>query len=344
MVLPSFDKAFPHVTDTSIYYPPYSLGTAPTLVYFITGNPGVVAYYDKFLKSLTELLRKDSIEFSRQNNTFPRYGFSILATSLAGFETESSNFTHVLEAKRPFSLEEQIELCELRLESFLRMPDDLSEWQNLPPKNVILVGHSVGAYILLELLRRRRARIPNETAGPDIIGGILLFPTVTWIAKSPNGRMFSWLFSFTGFASIVGALARGFSSLLPFFLLWRFVRALTWMPPATARTTVTFLRSLGGVKQALWMAKDEMKTITEDKWDRGLWACRDTKLLFYFGENDHWVDNNMRDDLIKSRRAEEQEWPKMVIDEQRVSHGFCISHSDVVAKVVAHWVGKIANE
>jgi pimeloyl-ACP methyl ester carboxylesterase len=64
------------------------------------------------------------------------------------------------------------------------------------PPRVIIVGHSVGAYILLEILRRHRERLlgnPKDDAadGMRIEGGICLFPTVTHIAKSKSGRKFS---------------------------------------------------------------------------------------------------------------------------------------------------------
>jgi pimeloyl-ACP methyl ester carboxylesterase len=64
------------------------------------------------------------------------------------------------------------------------------------PPRVIIVGHSVGAYILLEILRRHRERLlgnPKDDAadGMRIEGGIYLFPTVTHIAKSKSGRKFS---------------------------------------------------------------------------------------------------------------------------------------------------------
>lgn len=59
---------------------------------------------------------------------------------------------------------------------------------------VILMGHSVGTYIAMEVLRRHRENQTTTTAaaagdsGFDIVGGIMLFPTVMDIANSPAGQ------------------------------------------------------------------------------------------------------------------------------------------------------------
>lgn len=80
-----------------------------------------------------------------------------------------------------------------------------------------------------------------------------------------------------------------------------------------------------------------METITEDRWDEDIWGIEHEdldqkrqipKLIFYFGENDHWVANHTRDALIATRgRAEDDtssSKPIMMIDENGVDHGFCI--------------------
>jgi pimeloyl-ACP methyl ester carboxylesterase len=90
------------------------------------------------------------------------------------------------------SLQEQIDLVETRLRTYLRIV--LVAGAGYPAR-IILVGHSVGAYIALEILRRWREReeahardvmIPEDQG--QILGFIGLWPTVTWIGKSPNGR------------------------------------------------------------------------------------------------------------------------------------------------------------
>lgn len=84
------------------------------------------------------------------------------------------------------------------------------------------------------------------------------------------------------------------------------------------------------------MVRDEIREITDDEWDEEIWGAsvqaalsRRAKLIFYFGKNDHWVAERTRDDLIRTRAFrpdESNEWkPRMIIDEDGIPHGFCIS-------------------
>lgn len=164
-------------------------------IFFIPGNPGLISYYSEFLHTLQSGL-----------DVKPELGkkvlFHVLGTSLGGFEVDSSKMEcdpgH-LRTGPPYNLEEQICYVERKL----RYHVDQAH-RDLPGKNiralrdneqgssstkVVLVGHSVGAYILMEILRRHQER--RATGSPDenfgIIGGVLLFPTVVDIAKSKSG-------------------------------------------------------------------------------------------------------------------------------------------------------------
>lgn len=120
--------------------------------------------------------------------------FHIYGSSLGGFEVgaESSNEKKKKEQPELYGLEQQIHLAESRLEAFVsaNCPQPASTTvttgnvQNRP--RVILMGHSVGAYIAMEILRRHREEFSH--APFDIVGGIMLFPTVVDIALSPEGK------------------------------------------------------------------------------------------------------------------------------------------------------------
>lgn len=108
------------------------------------------------------------------------------------------------------------------------------------------------------------------------------------------------------------------------------------MPDDSARTTAAFLQSPSGVYQALHLAEDELRSITADKWDDELWGVTEDahashsrpKLYFYFGEEDYWVADETRDQLIAARAMAGDMNPKtkptMEIDQNNVPHGFCI--------------------
>ena len=93
----------------------------------------------------------------------------------------------------------------------------------------------------------------------------------------------------------MGAIAKFFSSLLPARLFYNLVRMITKFPEYAAQPTASFIKSPMGVRQALHLAKDEMETITENKWESEVWGAataegtndRDTihsNLTMYWGQ------------------------------------------------------------
>lgn len=190
----------PHITANSFLHSfsttssPLAQPSPPTIIYFISGNPGLIGYYHTFLSLLCEQVKSQAINQER------KCAFHVYGHSLAGFELPETNATTGKadsEGVTPgtshcYDLEEQICFVQKRLDEFittLRTEND-AQTANEPPR-VILIGHSVGSYIAMEVLRRHRARTTTSEKGPvvfDIIGGAMLFPTVVDIAKSPSGQ------------------------------------------------------------------------------------------------------------------------------------------------------------
>lgn len=165
-------------SKSQLYYPPPSDLNDPKtqdfLIFMITGNPGLIAFYEPFLSTLHDLLSSSSVSHS------PR--FHIYGHSLAGFGQTEGETVEV-------GLKAQIEHTE---ESLFKQVRLRGTNLNNSPLKVILMGHSVGAYILLELISLHQESV--ETKGKedfDLIGGILLFPTITHLAQSPQGMMYS---------------------------------------------------------------------------------------------------------------------------------------------------------
>ncbi len=147
------------------------------LIFMITGNPGLISYYEPFLSTLYNLLSSSSVSQSAR--------FYICGNSFAGFDTMEN------ETEKSVGLEAQIEHTEDLLFQQVNKHRKAAAVQNLSPK-VILMGHSVGAYILLELISRHRERVEDKDEEDfDLIGGILLFPTITHLAQSPQGMIYS---------------------------------------------------------------------------------------------------------------------------------------------------------
>ena len=151
--------------------------TQDYLIYFLTGNPGLILYYQPFLSKLHSLLASCSSTDAAR--------FHICGHSLRGFEFQNDKIVEL--PKEPLSLAKQIEYQEDLLYNHIRSHRERTG--NTP--KVILMGHSVGAYILLELIKNHPKRIEEGEQDFDLIGGVLLFPTITHIAQSPLGMIAS---------------------------------------------------------------------------------------------------------------------------------------------------------
>ena len=154
---------------------------AETTIFFISGNPGLIGYYHPFLSHLTQNLTESSDQ--------SKLAYQIYGCSLGGFEIDenpSSNNPNLQETQtrskesKLYDLEDQVRFVHQRLDIVMS-----ESGSNAPPnRKVLLIGHSVGAYIAMEVIRRHR----ESDVSFDIVGGVMLFPTVMDIAASPSGQ------------------------------------------------------------------------------------------------------------------------------------------------------------
>lgn len=344
-------------TRTTLYYGP-STGRSKTnaveyLIFHIPGNPGLIPYYDPFLSALHALLESSPALRS--------YNFHLCGHSLTGFQTTEGDVPPLA------GLQDQITYID---DLLYKQVDEIRHRTGRTPK-VILMGHSVGAYILLEIIRRHRDRIESLAAEDfDLIGGILLFPTITHIARSPSGIVANALLSIPRSAHIANAFAKALTYFIPQSFLYWLTRIIMRFPDHAARTTAAFIKSPIGIKQSLFLGKDEMDQITDDRWGKEVWGAatepgtnsKDTissNLVFFWGRHDAWVAKRTRNDLINARGFRDSPslkkrssssltdtpvdgWkPSMFIDDGRIPHGFCIKHSEIVAEKVQGWVEDI---
>jgi len=158
------------------------------IVYYITGNPGLIAYYRTFLTHLYGLLAPKLPS---------KTSIHVYGRSLSGFEVDVPHHDKDLNAARtpPYGLQEQIDHSEKELEKLVR---EVKARDGVQDVRVILMGHSVGTYMLLEILRRIREKA--RTQSPDdsvrIVGGVCLFATVTHLAQSDSGKKATVCFEF----------------------------------------------------------------------------------------------------------------------------------------------------
>ncbi|GFN20777.1 hypothetical protein AtubIFM55763_002700 [Aspergillus tubingensis] len=363
----------PHVTPDSFFHttspPRPTLPTnpppAPIIVYFISGNPGLISYYYPFFTFLSDKLQ--SLSSSSSEEKKDHHQFYIHGHSLAGFEVQPQSPlpTHY------HNVEDQIQFIQHKLDSFVQATTTTQPSTARRPR-VIIMGHSVGTYIAMEVIRRHRERQTSAHSNSsitdfDIIGGVMLFPTVMDIASSPSGKKLTTLLSLIPhLALIVSIFARILTTFLPDFALRALIKLFMADPPSQAvDTTCAFLKSKRGVRQALHMAADEMRTITTDKWSDDVWGIASSssssssggnaddkltasRMFFYFGRNDHWVAEKTREEIIQAKataksssmvgRGKGGTGPTMVVCEDGLPHAFCLRHSEVTAGKVAGMV------
>lgn len=215
-------------------HPPSDQDIDQYLIFLITGNPGFINYYKDFFNTLHTLLQMST---ASSNKTY-----HLVGRSLAGFEDDDNPVSDP-----PYSLEQEIVIIRNFL-SKQRIPGGFQKDQHY--KGVILIGHSVGSYILLELLRQSKL-VDDYCSNVNIVAGICLFPTVTHIAKSPSGLKISSLFRVPRFPQIASFTAKLLIIPLPRGLLRFIVKFVTGMPDAGVETTIQFLKSKTGIWQAL---------------------------------------------------------------------------------------------
>lgn len=318
--------------------------TRQCLIYFLTGNPGLIDYYTPFLTHLRTLL--DNIETQRGH----KVTFTIYGRDLAGFDDEDHPKPFNKTDNLPHDVEYEINDCFKHLLAANKIPSSSSEDGTTPdhPRagepfdEVILIGHSLGTYIALELFHRH-LHDPSLAPALNLRSGILLFATIAHLAKSPKGVHLNALRRQPFLARNIPLLAKRALSLLPTAVIRWVVSTILGMPPHAADVTTRFLTSRDGVYQALYLGMDEMAVISDEVWAEELWEIADEavasahevpKFFMFFGKHDHWVANEYRDRFIEAREehAAREGAPvhkrgrtRIVVDEGDLPHDFCLS-------------------
>lgn len=159
--------------------PPSGDAGKRVLIFFIPGNPGLVEYYHHFLDIIRTRLN-DNV-----SHTHTQYYIS--GASLAGFDVSpGSRQTPATNQSLPLSLDAQVEDVYARLQStVLRLRVENNIEGDLP---VIVVGHSIGAYMVLETVAKWQKLSQQSPTNMRLSAGLCLFPTIYELNLSPTGR------------------------------------------------------------------------------------------------------------------------------------------------------------
>ena len=316
--------------------------TKHCLIYLVPGNPGYIDYYEPFLSTLRTLL--DEVEDSERKDGARDVRFHLLGRNLIGFEDGDDGGGCY--GSGPYDLDTQIRAA---MDCVVAARIDLGKGGG--PRHgeafdeVVLMGHSVGSFISLDIVRRlqEQSKQPNGTtrfyasassAHVRFRLGILLFATLTHLAQSHRGRQLERVMEIPLLGPYAHMIAQAVLWCLPLWLKGWIVRNVLGFPPHAADVTTRFLASKGGARQALFLGRDELVHIGEDQWEDELWGVAHAekktteelppKFIILFGQNDHWVANDFRDRFIARRDAHEESRARIVMDERGWPHDFCI--------------------
>jgi len=268
----------------------WSNANPTAVVLFIPGNPGLAEFYIPFLSELYE----------HSSN------ICILAQSHLGHTEEAPAGETSLLAQ----IDAKIEALDALKRTY-------------PDAKIIVIGHSVGSYIALQVLKSR----PNE-----IDSLFLLFPTITHIRDTPNGHSLSWAFHppLPYIISKLSLLLR----LLPSMVISNLFHE--W-PEPQLQVLRRLLRSPSSIHACLSMAHDEMNTIRE--LDVDLLEAHKHRIHMFFAETDGWVGKNK--DVILRSFDPDRGAIKIVHGNHGVPHAFCINHSQELADQCIRWMSEL---
>ncbi|ANB11119.1 hypothetical protein AWJ20_3917 [Sugiyamaella lignohabitans] len=289
------------------------------LFILIPGNPGVCQYYSEYLDELKGLL--------------PSYEF--LCASHRGMDA-LLNPKGSVGKTTPYKLTDQVEhLC------------NVLEWATAratssDPRDVIIMGHSMGAWLLQRVLVRfaNSPKIRFKMAG-------LLTPTIRDLAGSPKGVKLSWILDtvtqYPGY--VMARTVQALYKTLPNFAFGYAIKlglgGWSSTPSHAIVSTIAMLSRPSILVQVGQLAADEISHIKSDLpefWDASIATDRGFAIWAYFAQNDPWVSDTTRDEII----SEHSHLPSVHFDiakgdpEDAIAHSFCLRQSSRFARITAY--------
>lgn len=266
------------------------------IVLLITGNPGLAGYYTTFLTRLHS-----------------RLGIPVWAVSLAGHVLPPSTSPYSLPSLRKnpelYNLQGQVEHKLAFIEKFV-------------PENVkiILIGHSIGAKMILEVLK-------NSDIRSRVIKGYLLFPTIERMAESPNGKLMTGVIKHIVPVILFLVWIFTFLPVLLKKILLSVHFILRRIPTYHVAPTMKLMNPtvLGSV---MFLALDEMDKV------KGLdkESLRDVSdlLFLYYGTTDGWVPLEYWKNMAQNHPD-----VKCMVCERRIDHAFVLRYSNEMADILS---------
>ncbi|KAI9916854.1 hypothetical protein PsorP6_018137 [Peronosclerospora sorghi] len=266
------------------------------VVLILPGNPGVPYYY---LPLMQELVRKHGRRAE------------VRCLSHAG------HFMPWKNNGQAFRLDEQLEHKIFYLRQ--RVRDD-------PTLQFVLIGHSIGSYLLLQIAKR----FPQQIAKL-----VLMQPTIMHMARSPKGKQMMPLFNhYERGVALVSVV----EFLVPSLLRRWIVRCVVGFKTSkTLELASLSLVNAHVMRNVLGMAANEMKEVTD--LDRDVVAQFEDKILFVYSTVDEWVPAEfVQEYQLRFSNAQHRIVPQ--------AHAFMMEQNGTrdMAAHISSWIGDVLEE
>lgn len=267
--------------DVHWYPPRHEKQRLDAILVFFPGNPGLIDYYNPFFDRLRRLIPETH---------------GIVSISHVGHSPQH----HI--AGPPLTLDEQIEIKS----DFVRcLLDEVSP----RPVKISLMGHSVGAEMCIQVMKRNKA----------IDAAYLLFPTLAHIAQTPNGRRLQPIFH-TPLLQLLPIFAYLLRPIVALLRLWNPRSSSSIYAPHPV--TLSLLASPRVISHVLHLARSEMKTITSP--DLDWYAQNRDRIWSYWGADDGWVGGE-GDDIKAILQGDHEQ---LIDCADNIPHAFCLGERD----------------
>ena len=189
--------------------------------------------------------------------------------------------------KSPLSLQEQI-LNKVGILDSITTSAPFTSLSGDKPKLVVM-GHSVGAYMALQTLRLRPQKVDKV---------FLLFPTLSHISKgSTFSRASAVITSLPGAARLAALIVFLMRFIFPIPLLAIFVRLVYALPGTSLSTTLAKFLNPKSVESFTYLAKHEFRDIGALDVDTLTKYAK--RVTAYYAVEDGWVPNFAREEAMR---------------------------------------------
>ncbi|CAH2102235.1 unnamed protein product [Euphydryas editha] len=266
------------------------------IIVCITGNPGVSDFYIDFASELYKNVR-----------------LPLCVIGHAGHDYNSSNKTYQLvNNEHLFNLDAQVKHKLDFIENYIH-----------PNSKIHLIGHSIGAWIIVECLHK------NDHLMDRVLSINLLFPTLQRMAESKNGK---YITNFLRKMHWFVLFLCNFLYLFPTFAIGLIINLYLTIKSLPYNLCDAILKMVNPsvVEKILFMAYDEMDTVKKLN-EEGIDKIKHLTNVIY-GKRDNWAPLEYMDDLKKYK-------PSIKMTEAHdVEHAFVLRSSEFVADMVANFI------